>query len=86
MEPIIEITLRHLGRPVPWHPDQPHLAEWQASSTREILHYLDGSIDARNVAQKQAAKHKSTLACDADAENDVGGKTKMWQCAIDADS
>ena len=84
LEPIIEITLRHLGRPVPWHPDQPHLAEWQACSAREILHYLDGSIDARNVAQKQAAKHRSTLACDADAEHDVSGKTKMWQCAIDA--
>ena len=77
LEPIIEITLRCLSVPSPWHPDQPHFAEWQACSAKEIIFNLDGSVDARNVAQKQAAKHQSSIARDTDAVDDETSKTKM---------
>ena len=69
LEPIIEVTMQLVGVPLPWHPDQPHIAEWQACSAREILLNLDESVDARNVAQKQAAKHKSSIVCDPNAEH-----------------
>ena len=78
LEPIIELTMQHLGVPLPWHPDQPHIAEWQACSTREILLNLDKSVDARNVAQKQAAKHKSSIVCDPDAEHDNDRGPRMY--------
>ena len=78
LEPIIELTMHHLGVPLPWHPEQPHIAEWQACSTREILMHLDGSVDARNVAQKQAAKHKSAIVHDPDAEPDNDNGPRMY--------
>ena len=77
LEPIIELTMRHLGVPLPWHADQPHMAEWQACSAREILFNLDKSVDARNVAQKQAAKHKSSIVCDPNAEHDEDRGPRM---------
>ena len=51
----------YLGVPLPWHPEQPHLAEWQAFSAREILFHLDQTVDARNMAQAQAKKRASQL-------------------------
>ena len=58
--------MKYLDIPLPWHPDQPHLAEWQAFSTREILFNLDQSVEARSMAQKQAAKYKSLITKDDD--------------------
>ena len=78
LEPIIERTMQHLAVPLPWHPDQPHIAEWQAGSAREILLNLDKSVDARNVAQKQAAKHKSSIVCDPNAEHDDDRAPRMY--------
>ena len=58
-------------------PDQPHLAEWQAFSTREILFNLDQSVEARNMAQKQAAKHKSLLTKDGEEDEDTMSRPKI---------
>ena len=71
LERVMQKLMEHLGIPSPWHPDQPHLAEWQAFSTREILFNIDQSVEARNMAQKQAAKHKSMLAKDGDDDADT---------------
>ena len=69
--------MEHLAIPLPWHPDQPHLAEWQAFSTREILFNIDQSVEARNMAQKQAAKHKSMVTKDGDDDADAMSKPKI---------
>merc|ERR1712023_582398 len=71
------MLMKYLAIPLPWHPDQPHLAAWQAFSTREILFNLDQSVEARNMAQKQAAKHKSMLAKDGDDDTDAMVRPKI---------
>ena len=58
-------------------PDQPHLSEWQAFYTREILFNLDQSVEARNMAQKQAAKHKSLLTKDGEEDEDTMSRPKI---------
>ena len=63
--------------PCPWHAEQLYLAEWQAVSTREILMNVDSGVDAGNLAQKQAAKHKSKLAAEAEEEWDNNDKAKI---------
>ena len=73
----MEIIMQWAGVPCPWHAEQPHLAEWQAASTREVLMSLNSCVDARNLAQKQAAKHKSKLATEAEDEWDNNGKAKI---------
>ena len=55
LERVMDTLMEYLAIPLPWHPDQPHLAEWQAFSTREILFNIDQSVEARNMAHKQAA-------------------------------
>ena len=77
LERVMKTLMEYLAIPLPWHPDQPHLAEWQAFSTREILFNLDQSVEARNMAQKQAAKHKSMLAKDGDDDADAMSKPKI---------
>jgi hypothetical protein len=77
LERVMQKLMECLAIPVPWHPDQPHLAEWQAFSTREILFNLDQSVEARNMAQKQAAKHKSLLTNDGDEDEDTMSKPKI---------
>ncbi len=64
----MKTLMEYLAIPLPWHPDQPHLTEWRAFSTREILFNIDQSVGARNMAQKQAAKHKSMITKDDDDE------------------
>ena len=63
---VMTTLMEFLAIPLPWYPDQPHLAEWQAFSTREILFNIDQSVEVRNMAQKQAAKHKSMVTKDGD--------------------
>ena len=77
VEQVMEMIMQWAGVPCPWHAEQPHLAEWQAASTREVLMSLDSCVDARNLAQKQAAKHKSKLATEAEDEWDNNGKAKI---------
>jgi hypothetical protein len=77
LERVMQKLMECLACPVPWHRDQPHLAEWQAFSTREILFNLDQSVEARNMAQKQAAKHKSLLTKDGDEDEDTMSKPQI---------
>ena len=77
LERVMQKLMECLACPVPWHPDQPHLAEWQAFSTREILFNLDQSVEARNMAQKQAAKHKSLLTKDGEEDEDTMSRPKI---------
>ena len=69
LERVMQTIMEWLGVPLPWHPDQPHLAEWQAYSAREVLFNLDMSVDARNLAKKQAAKHKSSIVREANDDD-----------------
>merc|ERR1712023_463032 len=71
------MLMKYLAIPLPWHPSQPHLAEWQAFSTREILFNIDQSVEARNMAQKQAAKHKSMVTKDGDDDEGLMSKPKI---------
>ena len=77
LERVMQKLMKYLAIPAPWHSDQPHLAEWQAFSTREILFHLDQSVEARNMAQRQAAKHKSMLTRDDDEDADTMSKPKI---------
>ena len=77
LERVMQKLMEYLAVATPWHPDQPHLAEWQAFSTREILFNLDQSVEARNIAQKQAAKHKSMLTTDGDEDDDDMTKPRI---------
>ena len=69
LERVMQTIMEWLGVPLPWHPDQPHLAEWQAYSAREVLFNLDMSVDARNLAKEQAAKHKSSIVREANDDD-----------------
>ena len=77
LERVMQKLMEHLDIPSPWHPDQPHLAEWQAYSTREILFNLDQSVEARNMAKKQALKHKGMLAEDGEDDADTMPKASI---------
>ena len=77
LERVMQELMEWLACPLPWHHDQPHLAEWQAFSTREILFNLDQSVEARSMAQKQAAKHKSQLTKDGDEDEDTMSKPRI---------
>ena len=41
LERVAALLMEYLDIPLPWHPEQPHLAGWQAFSAREILFRLD---------------------------------------------
>ena len=69
VERVMQLVMEYLDLPLPWHPDQPHLSEWQAYSAREIIFNLSMSVDARNLAQKQAAKRKSQMMTEADDDD-----------------
>ena len=77
IERVMERIMKLADVPCPWHAEQLYLAEWQAVSTREILMNLDSGVDAGNLAQKQAAKHKSKLAAEAEEEWDNNDKAKI---------
>ncbi len=75
LERVMKTLTEYLA--IPWHPDQPHLAEWQAFSTRAILFNLDQSVKARNMAQKQAATHNSMATKDGDDDAGTMPKPKI---------
>ena len=77
LERIMERIMEYLDVPLPWHPDQPHLAEWQAHSAREVLFNLDMAVDARNLAKKQAAKHKSTIVGEGTDDDPASSGPKL---------
>ena len=45
-ERVAGLLMEFCDVPLPWHTEQPHLAEWQAFSTREILFHLYQTVDA----------------------------------------
>ena len=63
-ERVAGLLMEYSDVPLPWHTEQPHLAEWQAFSTREILFHLDQTVDARNMAQAQARQRAAQLTKD----------------------
>ena len=63
-ERVAGLLMEFCDVPLPWHTEQPHLAEWQAFSIREILFHLDQTVDARNMAQAQARKRAAQLTKD----------------------
>ena len=77
LERVKEKVMDYVDCPLPWHRDQAHLADWQASSTREIVFNLDYIVEARNVAQKQAAKHKRQLTKDDDDDEATMSKPRI---------
>ena len=77
LEHVMQTLMEYLAIPLPWHTEQLHLAEWQAFSTREVLFNMDQSVEARNMAQKQAAKHKSMITKDSDDDEDLMSKPKL---------
>ena len=77
LEHVMQTLMEYLAIPLPWHTEQLHLAEWQAFSTREILFNMDQSVEARNMAQKQAAKHKSMITKDSVDDEDLMSKPKL---------
>ena len=77
LEHVMQTLMEYLAIPLPWHTEQLHLAEWQAFSTRDILFNIDQSVEARNMAQKQAAKHKSMLTSDGDDDEGTISKPKI---------
>ena len=50
-ERVAALLMDYLDVPLPWHPEQPHLAEWQALSAREVLLNFDSTVEAKNMAQ-----------------------------------
>lgn len=77
LEQVMQTIMEYLDVPLPWHPDQPHLAEWQAYSAREVLFNLDMSVDARNLAKKQAAKHKNSIVREANDDDPTSSGPKL---------
>lgn len=70
-EHVLEQLLLFCDIPLPWHPEQSHLAEWQAYSAREILFNLDMSVEARNLAKQKALQHKGIQVED---DEDISAK------------
>ena len=77
MQRAMEIIMLYASVPLPWDRSQPHLAEWQAYSAREIIFNLNMSVDAKNLAQKQAAKRKSQMMTEADDDDGQRGGRHM---------
>ena len=61
---VLEKLLLFCGMPLPWNPEHLHISEGQAHSATEILHHLDMSTEARNVAKERALKYKNVLVED----------------------
>ena len=78
VERIVALLLEFMDVPLPWHAEQPHLAEWQAFSAREILFNLDQSVDAKNMAQEQAKKHASRFIQDDMEVDDVSPDNRRF--------
>jgi hypothetical protein len=54
------------GVPSLWHPDQLHLAEWQALQQLEFIFNVTLSVDGKNMALAKLAKHKGLSRIDAE--------------------
>ena len=54
----VDLILQLSGIPSFWHPDQLHLAEWQAMQQLEFIFNVTLSVDAKNMALAKLASIK----------------------------
>lgn len=62
----VDLILQLIAVPSPWHPDQLHLAEWQALQQLEFIFNVTLSVDGKNMALAKLAKHKGLSHIDAE--------------------
>ena len=67
LERPVELILQLSGVPSLWHPDQLHLAEWQALQQLEFIFNATLSVDGKNMALAKLAKHKGLSRIDAES-------------------
>ena len=77
-ERVAALLMDDLDIPLPWHPEQPHLAEWQAWSAREIIFNLESSVEAKNIAQTHAKKRSSQLVQDDAIDDGPAADTRRF--------
>ena len=77
-ERILALISEYAELGVPWHPEQLHLAEFIALRTRGILFNLDLSVDAKNMAAQQAARHRG-LVTEEEVLDDPEPRVKQWR-------
>ena len=58
LERPVDLILQMSGVPSLWHPDQLHLAEWQALQQLEFIFNATLSVDGKNMALAKLAKHR----------------------------
>ena len=58
------------GVPCLWHPEQLHLAEWQAMGQLEWLFNLSLSVDAKSTALEKVAQHKKSSSYEAEPHDE----------------
>jgi len=66
LERPIDLIWQFTGVPSLWHPEQLHLAEWQALQQLEFIFNVTLSVDAKNMALAKMAKHKGLSRIDAE--------------------
>ena len=66
LERAVDLILQMSGVPSLWHPDQLHLAEWQALQQLEFIFNATFSVDGKNMALAKLAKHKGLSRIDAE--------------------
>ena len=66
LERPVDLILQMSGVPSLWHPDQLHLAEWQALQQLEFIFNATLSVDGKNMALAKLAKHKGLSRIDAE--------------------
>ena len=66
LERPVDLILQLTGIPSLWHPDQLHLAEWQALQQLEFIFNVTLSVDGKNMALAKLAKHKGLSRIDAE--------------------
>ena len=69
------LLIEFLDISLPWHAEQPHLAEWQAFFARDTLFQLHQTADAKNMAQAQAKKRASQLVQDGAEDEGLAPNT-----------
>jgi hypothetical protein len=62
----VDLILQLTGIPSLWHPDQLHIAEWQAMQQLEFIFNVTLSVDAKNMALAKLAKHKGLSLINAE--------------------
>ena len=72
LERPIDLILELIAVRSSWHPDQLHLAEWQALQQLEFIFNVTLSVDGKNMALAKLAKHKGLSHIDAEMSLEPG--------------